>query len=166
MQRRQSGFTLVELAAVTVIIAACVTVVFPRLFNGLFKQQQLRSVVSRIASVAEYAHQRAVYTHLAHRLHINVEQGTYGVTAHGPDGGVVSIPDDVSLSGRLPEDVQFTCVEFRDVKSDVRGAATIEFSPQGWMEPAVIHVGTREGEKMSIVTHEMLGYVEIVEVLE
>ena len=61
------------------IIAACVTVVFPKFSVGFLDQQRLRSSVSRIASVAEYAHQRAICTHLTHLLHFNIEEGKYWV---------------------------------------------------------------------------------------
>lgn len=166
MQWRQEGFTLVELAVILLIIAACVTVVFPKFSNGLLEQQRLRSSVSKIASIAEYAHQRAVSTHFTHLLHFNIEQGTYWVTAHTPDGKLMPITDGLNLKGRLPEDIQFSGIEFRDVRSDLEDVVTIEFSPQGWIEPATVYVASSQGRKMSIVMHEMLGYVETLEVFE
>jgi len=166
MQWRQGGFTLVELAVILLIIAACVTVVFPKFSNGLLDQQRLRSSVSKIAGVAEYAHQRAVSTHLRHLLHFNIEQGTYWVTAHTPDGKLMPITDGLTLKGRLPEGIQFSGIEFPDFKSDLEDVVTIEFSPQGWIEPVTVYVASSQGRKMSIVMHEMLGYVETLEVFE
>ncbi len=166
MQWRRGGFTLVELAVILLIIAACVTVVFPKFSNGLLDQQRLRSSVSKIASVAEYAHQRAVSTHLTHILHFNVEQGTYWVTAHTPDGKLMPMTDGLNLTGKLPEGIQFSGIEFRDVRSDSEDVVTIELSPQGWIEPATVYVASSQGRKMSIVMHEILGYVETFEVFE
>ena len=166
MQWRQGGFTLVELAVILLIVAACVTVVFPKFSNGFLERQRLRSSVSRIASVAEYAHQRAVSTHLTHLLHFNIEQGTYWVTAHTPDGKEVPMADGLNLTGRLPESIRFSGIEFPDIKTDSEEVVTIEFNPQGWLEPATVYVSSLEGRKMSIVMHEMLGYVETLEVFE
>jgi Tfp pilus assembly protein FimT len=166
MQWRQDGFTLVELAVILLIIAACVTVVFPKFSNGLLDQQRLRSSVSKIASIAEYAHQRAVSTHFTHLLHFNIEQGTYWVTAHTPDGKMMPMTDGLNLKGQLPEDIKFSGIEFRDIKADSENIVTIEFSPQGWIEPATVYVASSQGRKMSIVMHEMLGYVETLEVFE
>lgn len=166
MRWRQGGFTLVELAVILVIIAACVTVVFPKLSNGLLKQQRLKSSVSRIASVAEYTYQRAISTHLTHRLHINIEQRRYWVTAHRSEGSLVPIVDGPDLAGRLPEGIYFTGVEFKDRKTGSDEVVSIEFSPQGWIEPVAIYMATLEGRKMGVVMHEMSGSVETLEILE
>lgn len=166
MQWRRDGFTLVELAVILLIIAACVTVVFPKFSNGLFDQQRLKSSVSKIASIAEYARQRAVSTHFTHKLHFNIEQGTYWVTAHTPDGRLMPITDGFNLKGRLPEDMRFSGIEFPDIISDLGEVVTIELSPQGWIEPATVYVASSQGRKMGIVMHEMLGYVETFEVFE
>jgi len=166
MHWRRCGFTLVELVVVLLIIAACVTVVFPKLSNGLLEQQQLRNSVSKIASVTEYAHQRAISTHLMHRLNIDVERGIYEVTAHTTDGKIVLIGDGLSLAGQLPEDIYFSGVEFPNRRAGSEKVVTIEFSPQGWVEPATIYVESLEGRKMGIVMHEMLGTVKTLEVFE
>ncbi len=166
MQWRQGGFTLVELAVIILIIAACVTVVFPKFSHGLLDQQRFRSSVSKIASVAEYASQRAVSTHLTHLLHFNIEQGTYWVTAHTQDGKLMPMTDGLNLTGKLPEGIQFSGIDFRDIRSDLENVVTIEFSPQGWIEPATVYIASSKGRKMSIVMHEMLGYVETLEVFE
>ena len=166
MHWRRCGFTLVELVVVLLIIAACVTVVFPKLSNGLLEQQQLRNSVSKIASIAEYAHQRAISTHLMHRLNIDIERGAYEVTAHTTDGKIVPIGDGLSLAGRLPEDIYFSGVEFPDKRICSEEVVSIEFNPQGWVEPAIIYVESLEGRKMGIVMHEMLGTVETLEVFE
>ena len=166
MQCRQDGFTLVELAVILLIIVACVTVVFPKFSNALFEQQRLKSSVNKIASIAEYARQRAVSTHFIHMLNFNIEQGTYWVTAHTPDGRLMPITDGLNLKGRLPEDMRFSGIEFQDIRSDLGEVVTIEFSPQGWIEPATVYVACSQGSTMGIVMHEMLGYVETFEVFE
>ena len=129
-------------------------------------QQRFRNSVSKIASIAEYAHQRAISTHLIHRLQIDIERGTYEVTAHTMNSKLVPIGDDLSLAGRLSEDIYFSGVEFPDKRAVLEEVVTIEFSPQGWIEPVTIYVASLEGRKMGIVMQEMLGTVETLEVFE
>jgi hypothetical protein len=74
--------------------------------------------------------------------------------------------DGLNLNGRLPEDIRFSGIDFPDIRTDSGDVVTIEFSPQGWIEPATVYVASLEGRKMSIVMHEMLGYVETLEVFE
>jgi Tfp pilus assembly protein FimT len=166
MQCRQDGFTLVELAVILLIIVACVTVVFPKFSNALFEQQRLKSSVNKIASIAEYARQRAVSTQFAHMLNFNIEQGTYWVTAFAPDGKLIPMADGLSLKGRLPEGIRFSGIEFPDISSVSGDVVTVEFSPQGWIEPATVYVTCSQGSTMGIVMHEILGYVETFEVFE
>ncbi len=166
MRRRRDGFTLIELAVVLLIIAACVTVVFPKFSVGFLDRQRFRNNVSKIASIAEYAHQRAVCTHVTHLLHFDIEKGEYWVTAQTSDGKVMPIPDGLNLKGRLPEGAQFSGIEFQDMRTDSEDVVTIEFSPQGWIEPVTVYVASSEGRIMSIVMNEMLGYVETFELLE
>lgn len=166
MQWRRDGFTLIELAVVLLIIAACVTVVFPKFSVGFLDRQRLRSNVSRIASIAEYAHQRAVCTHVTHLLHFDIEKGKYWVTAQTSDGKVMPIADGLNLMGQLPEGVQFSGIEFQDMKTDSKDVVTIEFSPQGWIEPVTVYIASSKGGKMSIVMNEMSGYIETLELLE
>jgi Tfp pilus assembly protein FimT len=166
MQQRQDGFTLVELVVIIVIIASCVTIVFPKFSHSLLDQERLRSSVNKIASIAEYSHQRAVSTHFTHLLHFNIEQGTYWVTAHTQDGKMMPVTDSFNLKGKLPDDIQFSGVEFRDMRRDLEEIVTIEFSPQGWIEPVTVYLASSQGRKMSIIMHEMLGYIETLEVIE
>lgn len=166
MRCRQDGFTLVELVVILLIIAVCITVVFPKFSNALFEQQRLKSSVNKIASIAEYTRQRAVSTHFTHMLNFNIEQGTYWVTAFAPDGRLMPITDGLNLKGQLPEDIRFSGIEFPIIKSVTGDIITIEFSPQGWIEPATVYVASSKDSTMGIIMHEMLGYVETFEVFE
>ena len=166
MRWYRNGVTLIELAIVLLIIAVLVTVVFPKFHTGLLDGARFRSSVNRIASVAEYAHQRAACAQLTHSLHLDVEKGTYWVTSETSDGQTVLVADGISLKGRLPEGVRFGGVEFPGINSFSQDAVTIKFSPQGWAEPAKIYVVSSQGETMSIVIDELSGHVETCELVE
>jgi prepilin-type N-terminal cleavage/methylation domain-containing protein len=163
MRCRRAGFTLIELAVVLLILAISVTVVFPKFDSALLGQVRLRNSAKRIASVVEYAGQRAAYAQLTHLLHIDTEQGTYWVTARKPDGQVVPITDGLSLKGRLPEGVRFANIELPGTKAFSRDVITIEFDPQGWADPATIYVACDAGKTIAIVIDELSGQVRTCE---
>ena len=166
MRTYRVGFTLIELAVILLIVAACVAVVFPKFSVGFLDQQRLQSSVNKIASIAEYAHQRAVCAQVTHLLHLDTEKGRYWITAQTSESKVMPIADGFSLRGQLPEGVQFAGVEFRDMRTGSKDTVTIEFSPQGWIEPVTIYVASSEGRKMSVVTNEMSGCIETLELIE
>jgi len=163
MRRCLKGFTLIELAVVLVILAISVTVLFPKFGTSRFQQVRFRSSVNRIASVAEYAHHRAACTQLVHLLHLDTERGTYWVTSQTTDGKVMPITDALSLKGRLPEGVQFAGVELRDMDTSSQDVVAIRFNPQGWADPAIIHLICSTGETLSVIIDELSGQVEICE---
>jgi len=160
MPRRGNGFTLIELAVVLLIIAIAVTLVFPRFGSGIVERARLRSSANRIASVAEYAHQRAACARLTHLLHLDTANGTYWITGQTTDGQTASITDDFGLKGRLGESVRFAGVELRDMDANSDDILTIRFSPQGWADPATVQLISSTGETLSVIIDELSGQVQ------
>lgn len=165
MRCYQRGLTIIELAVILLILGICVVVTFPKFDAALLNQYRLRSNVNRIASIAEYAHHQAICSQSTHLLHINTVEGTYWVTGEAPDDEAVSIPAGLP-KGRLPEGVQFTKIEFRGTNTCSQDIVTVEFSPQGWIEPATALVVSSRGRKMSIVMDELSGSIETSEIAE
>jgi len=163
MRRCLKGFTLIELAVVLVILAISVTVLFPKFGTSRFQQIRFRSSANRIASVAEYAHQRAACARLIHLLYLDTEKGAYWVTSQTSDGQVVPITDTFSSKSRLPEGVQFAGVELRGMDTSSQDVVAIRFSPQGWADPATVHLICSTGETMSVIIDELSGQVETCE---
>jgi len=160
MRRYPNGFTLIELAVVLLIIAISVTVAFPRFGSGMVDRARLRSSASRIASVAEYAHQRAACARLTHLLHLDIANGTYWVTGQTSDGQRAPITDNLGLKGQLAESVRFAGIELQDMDADSDDIVTIRFSPQGWADPAAIQLTGSAGETMSVIIDELSGQVQ------
>lgn len=163
MRCHQNGFTLIELAVILLIIAVCATVVFPKLDGDFLNQQRFLSSVNKIASISEYAHQQAVCGQLTYLLNFNIEKGTYWVTHQTPNSKVM--PKDTSfLKGQLPEGVRFEGIEFQGVNANPQNVVTIEFNPQGWIDPVTIYIASSQGRKMSIVMNELSGCIETYKV--
>ena len=73
--RRRSGFTLIEILAVTAIFALLAALIAPNL--GSLSSRTLRQRAEGIAARLELARQRSVLTGIPHRLLIDLDQGAY-----------------------------------------------------------------------------------------
>ncbi len=154
------GFTLVELAVVIVILGLAAALVLPRLGAGALEGARLRSSAARLAGMAMCARDRAAWTRLTHVLHLDIKNGEYWLTAEKPANGARLPSGGLPLRGRLPEAVQFQDVEVprRPFSSD--NVVRLRFSPDGWADPAAIHLVGRDGETASVVIASLCGRVE------
>ena len=57
----------------------------------------------------------------------------------------------------------FEKILFQELKPRTGEIVTIEFSPQGWTEPAEIYLNSRDGDKFCIITNEFSGNIETIE---
>ena len=101
MRKSQRAFTLVELAVVLLIIAVSVAIAFPSFSHGTLERVRMRSSVSRLADVAQYAYYRAVSTRLTHLLYLDTQQGSYWVVSKTPDGEQTPVTDGLELQGQF-----------------------------------------------------------------
>ena len=162
MRRSRHGFTLVELAVVIVILGLAAAVVFPRLNAGAPARGELRTSVARIAAIATHARNRAACTRRIHVLHLDTKSGEYwvsdqvsGVFRHtgAPAGGP-------ALRGCLPAGVRFEEIEMVDQSPLPEAIVRLRFSPEGWADPAVIHVMGQDGDVAGLVITGLCGRVE------
>lgn len=103
--RRRSGFTLIEILAVTAIFALLAALITPNL--GSLSSRTLRQRAEGIAAQLELARQRSVLTGIPHRLLIDLDQGAYRlewfVTEVESTGAVDSNdPEPLDLRGQSP----------------------------------------------------------------
>jgi len=163
MRRYEHAFTLVEVAVVVLIVALSVTMAFPRFGWARVQQARLRSSANRMASVAQYAHQRAACTRLMHMLHIDKATGQYWVTSRTLDERLPG-RERSGVGSRLPDGVQFAGLELRGTDPGAQDAVVIRFSPQGWADAAVLNLVCSTGDCLSVVIDSWSSQVKICEV--
>jgi type II secretion system protein H len=179
LRARASGFTLIEILAVVLIMGFVATLVIPAV--GARSSAALRNQANHLANDLEFARQRTVMTAVPHRLLLDLDGAAYrvewlvteaealGQDAPGPDL-------DAELSGQkkldlkpprgeersfhpLPTQLGRTVVladgiEFASVDAGQgpvgRGAVSITFDRDGTVDPTTIVLTDGSGHSMAL----------------
>jgi prepilin-type N-terminal cleavage/methylation domain-containing protein len=83
---RCSGFSLVELMAVLVVIAIMAVMIVPEM-RGTYGDALLRSSARKLISACHLANSRAIALHLPQRLRVDAKTGRYFTEPTAPEGG-------------------------------------------------------------------------------
>jgi prepilin-type N-terminal cleavage/methylation domain-containing protein len=143
---RSSGFTLLELCVVLLILGIAVSFVAPRLRDP--DTLALTSTAARLATTARYLYDEAAYQRLPMRLNFDLDHQTYFVTVLGGDPDAPEfVPVDTLLARpqSLPDAVAFADVVLPALGTVTEGTVFAQFSPDGWSDPLVVHLRGRAG---------------------
>jgi type II secretion system protein H len=145
-RRRESGFTLIELALVVLLIGLFSAVSAPMLLG--FGDNRLEPNARRLAGTVKYLYNEAALNGREYHLTFNLDEGTFRARVMREDGELAPVP------GRWGEQTLKGDVRFQDVAVTGRGLyssgeATSVIYPTGWLEETIIHL--RQGDKVLTV---------------
>jgi prepilin-type N-terminal cleavage/methylation domain-containing protein len=148
--RARSGFTLIEILAVLLILGLLMSVLLPAIGAG--GGRNLRTQGDRVAGTLELARQRAVVTGKRHRAVLDLEKGAFAVewlvdeaTALGEeeyeeleedDGELDLSPPMEDERGYYPIPNKFGGFETLDAGFFFEGVDT----PEGWFEKGEVYI--------------------------
>lgn len=165
----KKGFTLIELSVVILLIGAFFLVAIPK-FKDI-TEVNIKSASRRLSGTIRYLYSEAAFKKNVYKLAFDIDRGEYWVEVL--DGNEFVIPSDASLARKqLP-----TGVYFKDIRTGRSREKTmagnenfILFMPTGFVEPAVIHLGTEREVYYTLATKPYTGgtivldeYVELFE---
>lgn len=173
--RRRTGFTLLELTAVVVIMVLLLGMVLPSL--GLGSRRALDGEVEGLRADLELARQRAIATGTPHRLTLDLDDASYHLERWATAREESAPEEEPAPNTRRPaidlrppraaggafealsirqgrprildSDVFIASVETAEGEAD-QGTASVEFFEDGSATPAVIRLQTLAGEAVEL----------------
>ncbi len=160
---QSKGFTLIELTVIIVILGVMLSLIIPRL--GEIGDANLKRSARHLTGMIRFLCDEAQAKKAVYRLRFDIQAGRYWVEKRGrmPDEaqtlGFLRVQSEMgseaSLSGQTT---------FRDVK--VAGHPDdpyIEFTPNGWVESALIHLRDGDEKDFTLTVNPLMGTTELRE---
>jgi len=162
--RSSSGFTLLELTVVLLILGIALGFLAPRLRDP--EQTALTASIDRLASLARYLYDEAAYERVPMRLNFDLDHQTYFVTELGGDPDAPEfVPSESSLARPviLPDAIAFRDVVLPAVGTVSAGIVFAQFSPEGWADPLVVHLRSRGGREATMAIEPLTGRTRVAD---
>ena len=156
----QSGFTLIELGVVVVLIALFAMLTIP-LFSST-GTSKLGYSARRLSGTIKYLFNESALTGREHHLIYNLDRDTYRARIVEADGEIVDLPGmgkETSLAG----DVRFRDLQLPGRGTFTAGEVTVRIYPSGWLEETGVHIEDGPGNEMTLHVMPLTGTSEIHE---
>ncbi|MBN1625096.1 MAG: prepilin-type N-terminal cleavage/methylation domain-containing protein [Deltaproteobacteria bacterium] len=154
------GFTLIELSVVLFLIGLIVSLVLPQIRDAALSDTLKNTAMVLTSTVNEIRHQ-AVKDNRECFLKFNFETKRFWADLAWITDEERNIAEALSFS--LPSDVEVTDICFKDGKIYTSEEVSISFSREGYITPAVIHLSSRDGRRLSFILRPFLGDAGVVE---
>ncbi len=164
----KSGYTLIELVVVILLVGIVTFVVMPRVSELLYPGD-LKKAVRQLAGAILIARTQAVTEGKTYYLFIDLSNQYYWMLdfpeSESPTGDSLAKTDvvlDKAVKKRvLPGDVRFLSVKVGNGESKSHGIQIIRCFPLGITDPALIHIGINQKDSYTLVLDALSGEVEI-----
>ena len=167
-----TGYTLVELAMVLVILSVVIFVVTPKLGDFFLSKVRLETSARKISSVVKYAQNEAIVTGTWKVLSFDLTEGVCRVSdatnaergeqPPAEDATRVQVPEQ-DLRVKLAGDIYIRDVMLGANEKVTSGIVDIEFSPKGYCRKWILHLGNEKEEFLTLSFEPLAGLVSIEE---
>ncbi|NQT95822.1 MAG: prepilin-type N-terminal cleavage/methylation domain-containing protein [Candidatus Omnitrophica bacterium] len=145
-----SGFTLLELLLVAVIILALVTISTP-LFKRTYEDLRLTSSAKDISVIMQFCRERAIFERIPYRFLLNIDKKNYKILRQEEDED-----DFEAIQGRWGK--TFKISEAIEIEADEEA---IDFLPDGNITPALIYLTNRDEVTHTVSTESATGLIKV-----
>jgi prepilin-type N-terminal cleavage/methylation domain-containing protein len=159
--RNHGGFTLIELTIVIVILGVMLSLIIPRL--GELGEANLKRSARHLSGMIRFLHDESLSKKDTYRLRFDISEGRYWTEKWT----ILNLSDKTAeykrFSSEMAADGSLSGqTTFRDVKvASHPDDPYIEFSPEGWVEHALIHLRDGEGRDFTLVVNPLTGNTEL-----
>jgi prepilin-type N-terminal cleavage/methylation domain-containing protein len=158
--KNKSGFTLIELMVVMLLISIMLAVAIPR-FEGGFLQNPIKKFSRKIISTVRMLRSAAIQTQKQHTLIIDITNQRLYVVNEAMDPHSSSSASEKAF--KLPDSIEFIDVQFPQSDRISAGTAEIHFYPAGYSDYALIRLEDSDGARYSYVVQPLLPKVKFFE---
>jgi len=155
---RNTGFTLVEMLVIMVLIGLLLGLALPR-FGGLGETEKLRAATRLLVGQILEAHSQSVTGARPYYLCLDLEGARIWLALKRAEKTEEISPEISSVT--LPSGTGFKDVIHSNGGMFKEGVVTFAFWPNGGNEPGTIHLENNSGEEMTIFLRPFLGQTEI-----
>lgn len=160
--RFQSGFTLIELTVVIVILSAVAFVVLPRL--PFAQERSLKTSARTLAASLRYLGNLAISTKQHYRLRITLSNNEIAVTRVIPEADELAVKDSALNQLALLDGVVFGDIETPRLGKITEGEAVLDFGPLGVEDLAVLHLKrTDDARYYTVAVYPGSGRITVLE---
>jgi len=158
----RTGFTLIELTVVIVILSVLALLVFPRL--PFARQGDLKTSARTLGAALRYLGDRAITSKNRYRLRISLLDGTMKVTRVIQEGEEVAVPDELLNRISLRKGIGVADISTSRLGKLSEGEAVLNFNPLGPEEFTVIHLKSEDGTRyFTVALYPGSGRVTVLE---
>jgi general secretion pathway protein H len=158
--RRNNGFTLIEIVVVVAILSLAALLVIPLLPST--DAANLRSSARRLSAVIRYLGERSVTTKIPYRMRLDLTDNT--ITVKKIENGEETAPDDPFFARKLLADgVTVEDVEIPRLGKLGVGEVTVDFGGRGLEEFIVIHLKGGKENRFTVMAFPGGGKVRVLE---
>jgi prepilin-type N-terminal cleavage/methylation domain-containing protein len=157
-----SGFTLIELSIVVLVLAVAASFVIPRLRET--DSAALASSAARLATTARLLYEEAAFRQTPMRLNLDLDKQAYWVTVFRDDPETPEFVPDATLLTRpvaLPDAVAFADVVLPAFGTVKEGVVFAQFFPEGWADPLLVHLMNRRSEYATMAIEPLTGRTRV-----
>lgn len=157
---QNAGFTLIELILVMFILGGLLLIAAPKISN--VTETSLKSASRNLGGMIKYLYSDSIFKKNIYKLRFDIDQNQYWVESIQNKKFAVS--DDPILKRRkLPDGVFFEDIftERSQEKIKKGNEVFILFLPSGFVDYAVIHIGSDSNESYTIETKPYTGGTKI-----
>jgi prepilin-type N-terminal cleavage/methylation domain-containing protein len=155
------GFTLIELTVIIVILGIMLTLIIPRL--GEFGEANLKRSARHLTGMVRFLKDESQARKDTYRLQFDIPAGHYWTEVWTP------LSDKTAEFRRFQSEMGSEGIlsgntTFQDIKvSSHPDEAYIEFTPDGWVESAYIHIKDSDGKPFTLIVKPLTGDTELRE---
>jgi type II secretory pathway pseudopilin PulG len=159
--RNRGGFTLIELTVIIVILGVMLTLIIPRLAE--LGEANLKRSARHLTGMIRFLKDEAQARKETYRLRFDVTEGRYWVEKmtflNDKTVEFRRFSSEMATEGTLEGQTTFRDIKVASHPDD----PYIQFSTNGWVEHAVIHLRNSEGLDFTLVVNPLTGNAELRE---